>query len=186
MTAGGRGRLSNEGTREVFEEMYEKHYHQVAVYVARRTRSSEDADDVVSSTFLVAWNRIDELANADKPLAWLYAVAYRTLLSHWREVSKSADLANKAAGEYSGVVDDVEATVEARETLTHVAGAMGSLSEADQEILRLKGWEQSSHAEIASILGISRVLVRTRLVRARRRLQDAYESIPGVPMVGDE
>lgn len=166
----------DDGTaRDVFEELYQAHYRQVATYVARRTRSTEDADDVVAATFLVAWQRIDVLANADRPLAWLYAVAHRTLLSHWRGTSKTADLAGKAAAEYTEAFESVEATVEARDTLARVTAAMVSLSKTDQELLGLIGWEQLTHAEIAVILGISRVLVRTRLRRARHRLQDAYE-----------
>jgi len=182
----GQEPLSDEDALDVFEELYDQHYHRVAVYVARRTRSAEDADDVVASTFLVAWSRIDDLAGADEPLAWLYAVAYRTLLSHWRDTSKTADLADLAAAEYADPIDSVEETVEAREQLAHVSTAMLSLSETDQELLRLVGWEQRTHAEIAAILGISRVLVRTRLHRARRRLQAAYERNASMPIVGDE
>lgn len=182
----GQEPLSDEDALDVFEELYETYYHTVAVYVARRTRSAEDADDVVASTFLVAWSRIDELADADEPLAWMYAVAYRTLLSHWRDASKTVNLAGKAAAEYADPIDSVEATVEAREQLAHVSIAMLSLSETDQELLRLVGWEQRTHAEIASILGISRVLVRTRLHRARRRLQAAYERNASMPIVGGE
>lgn len=175
----------DDGTaRVVFEEMYRAHYRQVAVYVARRTRSTEDADDVVASTFLVAWRRIDDVASADKPLAWLYAVAYRTLLSHWRATSKTADLARKAAAESGELFESVETTVEKRDTLARVTAAMGQLSDADQELLRLIGWEQLTHAEIAAILGISRVLVRTRLHRARRRLQEAYDRDLRGPTIG--
>ena len=182
----GQEPLSDEDAVGVFEELYDAYYHKVAVYVTRRTRSTNDADDVVASTFLVAWRRLDDLAAADEPLAWLYAVAYRTLLSHWRGVSKTTDLAGKAAAEYADPIDSVEAAVEAREQLAHVSIAMLSLSETDQELLRLVGWEQRTHAEIASILGISRVLVRTRLHRARRRLQAAYERNASMPIVGGE
>ena len=178
--------LGDDEALEVFEAMYAAYYRKVVVYVARRTRSAADADDVVASTFLVAWNRIDVLADADEPLAWLYAVAYRTLLSHWRDTSRTAELADKAASEYVNQMVSVEETVQASDRLDTVTAAMGKLSETDQELLRLIGWEQQTHAEIASILGISRVLVRTRLRRARRRLQAAYERESGQPMDGSE
>ncbi|MGB5169052.1 MAG: sigma-70 family RNA polymerase sigma factor [Acidimicrobiia bacterium] len=179
MSSAGQQPLSDREAAVAFEALYGAYYQRVAAYVARRTRSAEDADDVVASTFLVAWRRIDDVADADAPLAWLYAVAYRTLLSHWRGTSRTADLAGKAATEYSHSVAGVETTAEAREQLAQVASAMTSLSETDRELLRLIGWEQCTHAEIASILGISRVLVRTRLHRARRRLQRAYERSHG-------
>lgn len=184
VTGTSQGPLDDATARVVFEEMYRAHYRKVAVYVARRTRSTEDADDVVASTFLVAWRRIDDLANADRPLAWLYAVAHRTLLSHWRATSRTADLASKAAAESDDAFGSVETTVENRDTLARVTVAMDELSGTDQELLRLIGWEQLTHAEIATVLGISRVLVRTRLHRARRRLQEAYDRDLGGSTIG--
>jgi len=167
--------LSDEEARARFEELYTAHYRKIVAYARRRCYSSDHADDVVSATFLVAWRRLEDLLGADEPLAWLYAVAYRTVLSQRRQVDKTARLAEKATAQFTNVVETVEATIEARERLAAATAATRDLSPADQEILRLAGWEECTHAEIAVALGISRVLVRTRLLRARRRLRAAYE-----------
>ena len=160
---------------ERFEELYEAHYRRIVAYARRRTYSLDDADDVAAATFAVAWRRLDDLVGADEPLAWLYGVAFRTVLSQRRSVKKTTKLAERAAAQYSDPVESIESTVEARDQLVRARAAAETLSENDQEILRLVGWEERSHAEIAEILDISRVLVRTRLLRARRRLQTAYD-----------
>jgi RNA polymerase sigma factor (sigma-70 family) len=167
--------LSDEEALIGFEKLYRAHYSKIVAYARRRCYSVGDVDDVVSATFLVAWRRLEELVQADQPLAWLYAVAYRTVLSQRREVEKAARLAEKATIQFPNRTDTIEDAVEAKDRLLAVAAAARDLSETDQEILRLVGWEQYTHVEIASVLGISRVLVRTRLLRARRRLQAAYE-----------
>lgn len=163
-----------EATRR-FEELYAAHYRRIVTYTRRRTGSIDDADDVVSATFLVAWRRLEDLVGADEPLAWLYRVAYLTLLNHRRDTEKTGRLTHKAAGEYSNPVATIESTVEARDRLAQVTAAAETLSEIDRELLQLVAWEELTHYEIAEILGISRVLVRTRLSRARRRLQAAYD-----------
>lgn len=183
----GRSRMSPLDDDEAlarFEELYKAHYRKIVAYARRRCYSVDDADDVVSATFLVAWRRLEDLLGADQPLAWLYGVAYRTVLSKRRQVDRTTRLAEKAAAHVSSGAETVEATVEARERLAAVSAATDDLSEADQEILRLVGWEECSHAEIAAILGISRVLVRTRVMRARRRLQAAYEKRLGISADG--
>ncbi len=176
--------ISDEEATRRFEELYRAHYQRIVTYARRRTRSANDADDVVGATFLVAWRRLEDLVGADEPLAWLYRVAYLTLLNHRRDTEKTGRLTDKAAGEYSNPVATIESTVETRDRLAQVVGAAESLSEMDRELLRLVAWEELTHSEIAEILGISRVLVRTRLSRARRRLQTAYDKRLGGPRSG--
>lgn len=57
--------------------------------------------------------------------------------------------------------------------LADLADALGSLPEADQELLALVAWERLDHQQIASVLGCSRNAVDVRLHRARRRLSEA-------------
>ena len=49
--------------------------------------------------------------------------------------------------------------------------ALSRLRAADQEILRLVAWEELSHAEIGSMLGLSVAAVDARASRALKRLR---------------
>lgn len=154
------------------------HYPRIVAYARRRVRTFDDADEVVSATFLVAWRRIDEYLGADEPLAWLYGVARRTVLSYRRNQDRDRRLTDKAASAHDGtnIGGSPEASVLAEDELARVVAAATTLSEGDQEILRLVAWEDLSRAEAAAVLGISRVTARVRLLRARRRLSAACEA----------
>lgn len=159
--------------RERFSHLYRTHYTKVVAYARRRVGSTDNADEVVATTFEIAWRRLDVLLGADEPLAWLYGVARRCILSHYRDMDRrhlvqDVDLAC--------AVDSAstEQSLETRDKLERVIAAVRTLSETDQEILRLVGWEESSRDEIAEMLGISRMLVRTRISRARHRLRVAF------------
>ena len=54
-----------------------------------------------------------------------------------------------------------------------VLRALATLSDTDQELLRLRAWEELSSAQIAVVLGIRPTAVDMRLSRARRRLEQA-------------
>jgi RNA polymerase sigma-70 factor (ECF subfamily) len=54
--------------------------------------------------------------------------------------------------------------------LVDVRSALVCLSDDDQEILRLVGWEQLSLGEAALVLGCRPTTAKVRLHRARRRL----------------
>jgi RNA polymerase sigma-70 factor (ECF subfamily) len=62
--------------------------------------------------------------------------------------------------------------------LVDVRSALPRLSEDDQEILRLIGWEQLSLAEAASVLGCGMGAAKVRLHRARRRLAELLREQP--------
>lgn len=53
---------------------------------------------------------------------------------------------------------------------------LATLSPSDQEILRLRAWEELTSAEIGVVLGISVTAVDMRMSRARRRLEQALDS----------
>lgn len=50
-----------------------------------------------------------------------------------------------------------------------VRAVLESLSQMDQEVLRLTEWERLDVSEVAAVLGCSRSAAKVRLHRARRR-----------------
>lgn len=188
MTAGDSGfRLAPEEARSEFEKLYSATYRKVLAYARRRTPNPMDADDLVASTFLVAWRRLEEVIAADSPLAWLYGVAYRTLANQRRTAARAARLGERARLELPASQPDLAPSLaEASEALDRVLSALSSLSQRDQEILRLSAFEGLTNPEIALVLGIRPALVRSRLFRARRRLQNSYEGIGGPSSVDRE
>ncbi len=66
---------------ERFEQLFRSHHRAVAAH-ARRRAPGDTSDDVVASTFLVAWRRLDEVP-ADS-LPWLLAVARNVIATQQR------------------------------------------------------------------------------------------------------
>ena len=67
-----------------FERLYDQASLQVLGYALRRADSPEDAADVVSETFMIAWRRLDEVPAGDEARLWLYGVARRVLANQRR------------------------------------------------------------------------------------------------------
>lgn len=60
---------------------------------------------------------------------------------------------------------------------------MASLADRDQEVLKLTAWDGLNPAEIAIVLRIPAVTVRSRLMRARARLAAALGESPDRPLL---
>jgi RNA polymerase sigma-70 factor (ECF subfamily) len=152
-----------------FAALYRDHSRDVLAYAVRRTQSAEDAADVVAETFLVAWRRGSDIPNGDGARLWLYGVARRTLANQRRGERRRARLAARMRAELPTAL--AAAMPAPTTTDHHVLAAIAALGESDREVLLLSAWEQLSPTEIAEVLGISPLAARSRLHRARRRVE---------------
>lgn len=160
------------GRRERFEQLYDTCYGPVLGYARRRTDSIDDAGDVVSETFLVAWRRLDEIPHGDRARLWLFGTARKVLANHHRGRQRFQRLADRIQREPAGMDDPVGIGLAGGEAVL-IAAAFGRLSEPDQEVLILAGWEQLDAGEIAEVFGCARANARLRLHRARKRFAAA-------------
>jgi RNA polymerase sigma-70 factor (ECF subfamily) len=147
-------------------DLYRNHARDILGYALRRTRSPEDAADVVAETFLIAWRRLGEVPLDGEARLWLYGTARHVLANQVRGARRRDRLTERLRDELRQqlpVLQVNEGSV--------IPEALAALREADRELLMLIGWEELTPTEAAGALGISPLAARTRLHRARRRLR---------------
>jgi RNA polymerase sigma-70 factor (ECF subfamily) len=141
-------------------------------YARHRGLDGPDAEDLVAQALEIAWRRLDEVP-VDDPLPWLYAVARNLWRNQARRDRRRRDLLSRfqRPHEADGAPAlDRAAPDPAAADSGGLRTALSSLSEGDQEILRLAAWDGLTPGELATVLGCSPAAARTRLHRARARL----------------
>lgn len=163
--------MADDATR--FHDLFGAHHARVLAYALRRSASQGDAEDAAAETFTICWRRLADVP--DEPLPWLYGVARRVIANQRRGGLRRAALwlrlrrrAEPATDERYGEADSL------------AMAALARLRDGDQELLRLVAWEGLSHAQIASVLGISVNAVAIRLHRARKRFADVLAATDDV------
>ena len=151
-----------------FDQIYKQHARTIAAYALRRTRSEQDAEEIVAETFLIAWRRHSELRG--DPLPWLYGVARRVVAGHARRAGRAPlELREDVAAQPDGSLDRAE-----------LVAALLHLPALERDALLLTVWEGLDQQACAQALGCSRVAVALRLRRARGRLR-AHGGLEGIP-----
>lgn len=142
-------------------------HHQAAYrYAYRLSGSVQDAEDLTQEVFLVAWRKIGQLRNVDKPRAWLLAILRNCYLKERRR-------------QRPALVTDLACTVDSIRTLRIDADvdrdglqwALGQLPEASRLVVLMFYFEELSYREIAERLGMPIGTVMSRLARAKRYLR---------------
>ena len=152
-----------------FESFYERYAPRIAAYAARRLGSVHDAQDVVGETFLLAWQRREELLG--DPLPWLYGVARRLIANRVRGFERRP----------LHLAENVAAPTWQHGTAGELMAAIAALPAREREALLLTVWDGLDQRTAGQLLGCSRVAVALRLRRARGHLRAALADHPIEP-----
>lgn len=152
--------------------------------VARRFVSSEDdARDVLQEALLSAFRSIDGFEEGARLSTWLHRIVVNAALTKLRAIRRRREEAiedflprfdERGARQGTGATwaESVADELEKREVRAHVRASIDRLPEIYRIVLLLRDIEDLPTAEVASLLDLSRSVVKVRLHRARQALRE--------------
>jgi RNA polymerase sigma factor (sigma-70 family) len=160
---------------EAFAELFDRHADEIHRYAAWRL-GGDGAEDVLAETFAVAFQhrRRYDLTRPDaRP--WLYGIATNLVARHRRsEARRLRALAREAPPlDAEPMADRVASQLTARAECRHAAAALAGMPARLRDVVILYAWAELDYEEIAHALGVPVGTVRSRLNRARAKLQKA-------------
>jgi RNA polymerase sigma-70 factor, ECF subfamily len=159
---------------ERFTRLYRDHRADLERFVRRRLPQAQ-VEDVVAEAFLVAWRRLDEAPQEERP--WLFGIARNVMLASTRTHGRWRALHVRLAAQPVPADTELAADVASR---TDITRAWSRLSAGEREVLTLIAWDGLSAREAAAGLGCQPGTFRVRLLRARRHLLHILDRLPRV------
>lgn len=152
------------------DAVYARHAPVLFGFLVRALRDRGTAEDVLQEVFTDAWRRAERFDPARGSLGtWLMVIARSRAVDHLRRsVPEPRDTSLPGAVLEA---EDVEASVDALLGRWRVAALLGSLSEEEARILRLRFHLGLSQSEIAEQTGLPLGTVKTRMTRGLERLR---------------
>ncbi len=167
------------GTPDAFERLYAAYRTRLFGFLSRLCRDREAAEDLFQNVWLKVARHAGALREDSDLDAWLFTIA-RNEHRSWRrcqmlDLSRVLAFGREVAAwpEAHGPGSNAE--------LELIERALGSLGEADREVILLVAVEGLSAPRAAQVLDISHAALRQRLSRARARLDTAMQTLGAEP-----
>jgi RNA polymerase sigma-70 factor, ECF subfamily len=170
-----------------FVAVYEKYFDLVYAYVARRTRSRDDAEDMTAEVFRKALENLPRFKWTGVPFgAWLLRISSNLIADRAKRAAREGGINPRVS---KGGVDAPSLTVElpsrsqptARqaqqsdleeaERRAHLFGLVAGLSDDQRSVVVMRFAEEKSIREIADALGRSEGAVKQLQLRALENLR---------------
>ena len=183
------------GDEAAFSDLVKKYQKSVHALAWRKIGDFHIAEEITQDAFLQAYKKLPALKNPNQFAGWLYVIADRLCKAWFRkkrihtqsiETTSVETLEKTAYADYACEQRE-DAAVENRRKI--VQKLMEKLPESERTVMVLHYLGEMSCEAISKFLGVSPNTVKSRLKRARKRLQNEEhiirETLGSVPLRPD-
>lgn len=159
------------------QTLWQQFSQQVRRFIRSKVSSDEEAEDILQDIFIRIHQGIDKLRYEDRVQSWVFGIARRALVDHYRKKGRSKeqleiDPVTKSAvedpvldlNEFDGSHDVHE------EVLSWLIPMIDELPEKYAKPLKMADVEGKTQQEVADRLGLSLSGAKSRVQRAREKL----------------
>lgn len=160
-----------------FEDLYSQYWSKVYFYIFKKIGVREDAEDLAEEAFLYAYDRYDRF-DPDKSSVgtWLFIIVNSRLKDHYRARKSHVDISELENSLFEEG-DELDKAVWLEQVRTVLTAAIDTLPARQQDVVRMKYFQNMSHEDIAKALNTSPGNARVLLSRALDKLKEQCRSI---------
>jgi RNA polymerase sigma factor (sigma-70 family) len=159
------------GDRRAGEALFERHYDALDRFFINKV--GDRAGDLVQRTFVACIEAAARFRGDSSFRTFMFAIARNQLLKHLRDHGRERDRLDPAITSICDLDPSPSVVAARREQERLLLAALRRLPLDEQIALELHYWEQLSATEIAAVLEIPVGTAKSRLRRARDRLEAA-------------
>jgi RNA polymerase sigma factor (sigma-70 family) len=169
-------RQAREGDGAAFGVLFERHAGRIYNYCFRRTADWALAEELTSTTFLLAWrSRGRAPLQAESALPLLYGIATNVLRNQRRSLRRRRDAFARLPlerVEEPDFAEEIATRLDDEAAMRELLRVFAQLPRRQQDVVALCDWSGLSYEDAAAALGVPIGTVRSRLARGRSRLRE--------------
>ena len=175
------------GDDKAFRELCNRSKRQVFSFILRMVRDRELAEDLTQDTFLSAIKAADQFDENRKFLSWLFGVAHKRTIDHFRRKKVMAAHKDKEEALMGSHFENPDVETDNSHMRAILSDAIESLSPDQREVFLMREMGGVPFKEIATIMdcSLNTALGRMRLALVNIRKLFEERGIYGVQQMGE-
>ncbi len=160
---------SQSGDQDAFGQIYDSFSQKLYRFIYFRVGHREVAEDVLSDTFVKAWQKINQINSPEALSGWLYQIAKNNIIDYYRLKKELVPLT-----EVEEILEDEVNPVETANLSLQqkkILEVLDELTTEQQEVIKYRFFEDLSNEEIAYVMGKSEGAIRVIQHRAIAELK---------------
>jgi RNA polymerase sigma-70 factor, ECF subfamily len=182
----GANRRVEDADRDLtFDKIKDKYQEKIYNLILRMVGNPDDAEDLTIETFLNAWRAWERFRGEARVSTWLHQIAYNNCKNFYKQRDRQRDReamslddnidTDSGSGDVSREIPDWSAAPERvflnQELVLLIQKYIADLQPDYRVVLLLSLKDDMSYEEIAQVTGLTVPAVKTRLHRARQKMQ---------------
>lgn len=140
-------------------------------FVMNRVKDENDADEITVSVFSKVLNKLDLFDPNFQFKTWILTIAQNTIIDFWRRKNRenedASDGLENVKNEFARSPEELMISEEDQQKIIKIIETMDA---KNQDIIRLRFFEEKSIKEIAEELNLSVANTKVRIMRAKKIL----------------
>lgn len=170
---------AKNGNTKCFEELYKRYYDKIYALARTTVKNDADAEDVLQTTFIKAWQSFKTLDDPAAFNTWLQRITLNECYSLLRRGKPTVSMDEEGEdGETMQLESDLllpQQYAERSDLSARLRKIIGELSDVQRETVLLHYYEELSVDEIARTMDCSAGTVKSRLFLARKAIKTEIE-----------
>lgn len=163
------------GEEVAFRQLFDRLHRRIYQFAFKFVKEKERSEEIVQDAFLNFWMNRAKL-DRDKPVEpYLYAIARRTMIDHWRRAASTQRVKDELFKKAVAVHNETEETVLLRDLERITEVGMKKMNGQQQMVFALSRFDKLTYDEIAAQMGISRNTVKYHLMKALEIMREHFE-----------
>ncbi len=160
------------GERNSFAPLVSRYQNYVFSIAVQIVKNRDIAEEVSQDVFMKVYKSLASYDGKSKFSTWIYKIAYRTAIDHYRRIKHTSDL-DLVAERVNN--DEGRKGAENKDLRSNIEKALDLMKPDAAAVLRLYYLEEQSVQELCEILDLSLSNAKIKLFRARAALKKIME-----------
>jgi len=157
---------------EIFKKIFLPYHKKLFRIAYKFLENQQDSEDIVQETYIKLWQKRDDWESIINPESFAVTLLKNNCLDYLKKMKPEI---NPIDGIHIPAIDSLLTQVENKDKLKHIQFIMKQLPVQQQQVIRLKIWDNLSDEEIEKITGLTKGNIKVLVSRARKKIKELYQ-----------